>query len=105
VDEVPKEREVYNSKASMMNDRLGSLSASLASMMEVQERVITKAKVRSDVMTESSRKRREQLTSLLDYEDQSAENIIVECDQDAKSFDRQTKEMTAINALIDVMRK
>jgi Ankyrin repeat len=104
--DVSGKTETYRRKAENMNDRIGSLSASLASMMEQQADLMKTIKDRELEASEEASSRRKKLESIIELEDR----IIHAKKYDkagtiAEAFEKQAKEMDAIAAVIAAIRK
>jgi hypothetical protein len=95
-----EDREAFKSRSGNMNDRLGSLSISLVSMMD-QQTMLTKAmKNRNEKAKSTFEDRKKRLQELLDMEE-SMENDEAHLE---KALKKQNKEMEAIAAVIAAAR-
>jgi hypothetical protein len=98
--DLMEDRETFKSRSGNMNDRLGSLSISLVSMMD-QQTMLTKAmKNRNEKAKSTFEERKKRLQELLDMEES------METDEThlEKALKKQNKEMEAIAAVIAAAR-
>ena len=99
--DLTEQHDAYKRKAEMMNDRLGSLNASLQSMMEQQINVLDAMKAREEQWAALAEMRRTKVEELFK----------VECEINTDGTDlntivsRQTREMEAITAVIAAVRQ
>ena len=93
------QHEKFKNKGGFMNDRLGSLSASLASMMDQHKTVLKAMKDREDAWKKSATSRKEQLKILMSLETE------IESDESLEAaLDKTHKEMEAISAVVAAAR-
>jgi predicted nucleic acid-binding Zn-ribbon protein len=103
--EVTSDCDMYKKKADHMNDRIGSLSASLSSMMEQQAELMKKVEARESKYSEIAALRRTKLQAMLDMEERFVGDSKYGDDSGvAYAFEKQAKEMDAISAVIAAMR-
>ena len=99
--DLTEQHDTYKKKAEMMNDRLGSLNASLQSMMEQQKNVLDAMKAREEQWEALAKMRKSKVEELFQ----------LECDVPTDETDfqtiatRQTREMEAIAAVIAAVRQ
>lgn len=97
--DLMEKHEKSNNKSHFMNDRLGSLSASLASMMDQHKTVLKAMKDREDAWKQSASSRKEQLKILMSLETE------IETDESLEAaLDKTHKEMEAISAVVAAAR-
>ena len=99
--DLTEQHEKFKKKSSMMGDRLGSLNASLFSMMEQQTAVLDAMQAREKQLSALSTLRRNKMRELIEIEEQDPEE-----ETDLKSIlVKQTREMEAISAVIAAVRQ
>mmetsp|Transcript_15346 Transcript_15346/g.22652 ORF Transcript_15346/g.22652 Transcript_15346/m.22652 type:complete len:464 (+) Transcript_15346:51-1442(+) len=103
--EVSENCETFKSRYDHMNDRIGSLSASLSSMMEQQSTLVKTIQEREMREAENGAIRRNKLKGLLDMEERMVANIKQDSGEVTTAFANQAKEMDAIAAVIAAIRK
>jgi Ankyrin repeats (3 copies) len=97
--DLMEQHEKFKRKSDFMNDRLGSLSASLQSMMDQHKTVLKAMRDREDAWKYSATQRKEQLKILMSLESE------VETDDSLEAaLDKTHKEMEAIAAVIAAAR-
>ena len=97
--DLMEQHEKFKKKSDFMNDRLGSLSASLASMMDQHKTVLKAMRDREDAWKKSATSRKEQLKILVSLETE------IETDESLEAaLDKTNKEMEAISAVIAAAR-
>jgi chromosome segregation ATPase len=104
LEEVTEECDQQALKADDMNERLGNLAASLASMMDRQELLLQNDNEKNAQLMEASIARREHLTKLFEMEQQFMETVMGPHEGGVSLFDEQMQEMDAISADIEAMR-
>lgn len=97
--DLMEQHEKFKKKSDFMNDRLGSLSASLSSMMEQHKTVLKAMKDREDASKKSASGRKKQLEALMALETEIEEDESLET-----ALDKTHKEMEAISAIIAAAR-
>lgn len=97
--DLMEQHEKFKKKSDFMNDRLGSLSVSLSSMMEQHKTVLKAMRDREDAWKKNASERKEQLKKLMDMETEIEEDESLEA-----SLDKTNKEMEAIAAIIAAAR-
>lgn len=102
--EVSENCEAFKSRYDHINDRIGSLSASLSSMMEQQSTLVKTIQEREMREAENGAIRRNKLKSLLDMEERMVNNIKHDSGEVTAAFANQAKEMDAIAAVIAAIR-
>uniref|UniRef100_A0A7S1VSB5 Uncharacterized protein n=1 Tax=Grammatophora oceanica TaxID=210454 RepID=A0A7S1VSB5_9STRA len=106
----------YKIKAENMSDRLGSLNASLASMMDQQHHVMKSVQHRDAFLAEQSSIRRAKLQELIEIDERVLSGASIErsgCEEMSQGSEDsleyrlqcQTKEMDAIAAVIAALRQ
>lgn len=106
--DVTDECDAQRRKAEYMSDRLGSLSASLTSMMEAQDNLLKMVQTRDSRVATNAAMRRSKLQELLDSEDEILADLVEKTDDESSidvAFEKQTKEMDAIAAVIKAARQ
>ena len=106
--DVTDDCDAQRKKAAHMSDRLGSLSASLTSMMEAQENLMKMVQTRDSRVATNSAMRRAKLQELIDSEDEILADLVEKTDDESSmefAFEKQTKEMDAIAAVIKASRQ
>mmetsp|Transcript_6209 Transcript_6209/g.9545 ORF Transcript_6209/g.9545 Transcript_6209/m.9545 type:complete len:459 (-) Transcript_6209:88-1464(-) len=103
--EVSENCEAFKSRYDHMNDRIGSLSASLSSMMEQQSTLVKNVQEREMREAENGAIRRNKLKGLLDMEERMVNSIKDDSGNVTAAFANQAKEMDAIAAVIAAIRK
>jgi len=97
--DLMEQHEKFKKKSDFMNDRLGSLSASLSSMMDQHKTVLKAMRDREGAWKQSAVDRKEQLKILMSLESE------VESDDSLEAaLDKTNKEMEAIAAVIAAAR-
>jgi hypothetical protein len=103
---VTTDAEVYRRKSENMNDRIGSLSASLSSMMDQQADLMKTINNKESRAVEDASARRNKLQALLEMEDRMIASSKFGNDTSVSvAFERQAKEMDAIAAVIAAIRQ
>lgn len=103
--EVSGNSELYRRKADHMNDRIGSLSASLSSMMDHQADLMKSVKDRESRAAEDALLRRSKLEALIEMEERLINTAKYDNDGNvSQAFEKQAKEMDAIAAVIAAIR-
>jgi hypothetical protein len=103
--EVSGSSEIYRRKADHMNDRIGSLSASLSSMMDHQADLMKSVKDRESRAAEDALLRRSKLEALIEMEERIINSAKYDNDGNvSQAFEKQAKEMDAIAAVIAAIR-
>jgi hypothetical protein len=98
--DLTENHDNYKRRANMMHDRLGSLNASLISMMEQQNKVLSAMKAREASWSALAKLRKSKVEELLNMEtevnidDMDLQTVVM----------KQTKEMEAITAVIAAVR-
>jgi len=98
--DLMEQHESFKKRSGNMNDRLGSLSASLESMMEQQIMLTATMKQRNTTVKESFTERQQRLTELMELE----KSMEVDESKLENALKKQTKEMEAIAAVIAAAR-
>lgn len=98
--DLMEQHEKFKKKSDFMNDRLGSLSASLSSMMEEHKTVLKAMREREDSWKKAASDRRAQLQALMALENESTKDDSLE-----KALEKTNKEMEAIAAVIAAARQ
>jgi hypothetical protein len=99
--EMKVQHDKFTKKSNLMNDRIGSLNASLYSMMEQQTVVLDALKARESQLQSISNLRQTKMEELIFMEQESEQPEI----SDLRScLMKQTKEMEAISAVIAAVR-
>lgn len=106
LSDISRDAETYRRKSEHMNDRIGSLSASLSSMMDQQADLMKAMKEKEDRVIEDAAARRMKLQAMVEGEERLIKSTKFD-DQSATTvaFERQAKEMDAIAAVIAAIRK
>jgi chromosome segregation ATPase len=102
--DLTEQHDLYKKKSEHMNDRLGSLSASLQSMMSEQQKVVNGMREREATIQHSTKLRKDRLKELLKQEDE-LESVFVQNDDLRAAVEKQSREMDAIAAVIAVARQ
>jgi DNA repair exonuclease SbcCD ATPase subunit len=103
--EVSGNSELYRRKADHLNDRIGSLSASLSSMMDHQADLMKSVKDRESRAAEDALLRRSKLEALIEMEERLINASKYDNDGNvSQAFEKQAKEMDAIAAVIAAIR-
>jgi len=97
--DLMEQHEKFKKKSDFMNDRLGSLSASLSSMMDQHKTVLKAMRDREDTWKNSASDRKKQLKILMSLETQIENDESLEA-----ALDKTNKEMEAISAVIAAAR-
>ncbi|CAB9524763.1 expressed unknown protein [Seminavis robusta] len=97
--DLMEQHEKFKKKSDFMNDRLGSLSASLQSMMDQHKTVLKAMRDREYAWKKSAVDRKEQLKILMSLESEVESDDSLEA-----SLDKTNKEMEAIAAIIAAAR-
>jgi hypothetical protein len=99
--DMTENHDKFKNRAEILNDRLGSMNASLLTMMEQQEVVLSSMKAREEQWLALSDLRREKLKELVSLEEKETadEFEITSC------LMKQAKEMEAIKAVIAAVRQ
>ena len=97
--DLMEQHEKFKKKSDFMNDRLGSLSASLQSMMDQHKTVLKAMRDREDAWKKSAIDRKDQLKILMSLESEVESDDSLEA-----SLDKTNKEMEAIAAIIAAAR-
>ena len=100
--DMMEEHEMFKKRAGNMNDRLGSLSLSLETMMDRQDHLVRSLRQRDENRKQALQYRQEKLKQLCELE--------TLCDNDDdrsidSAFKKQTKEMEALAAVIAAARE
>jgi chromosome segregation ATPase len=99
--DLTEQHDKFKRRSEMMGDRLGSLNASLFSMMDQQNVVLDAMKAREAQLSALSNLRRNKMKELVSMEEEEPEE-----ESDLKScLLKQTKEMEAITAVIAAVRQ
>ena len=99
--DLTAQHDKFKKRSEMMGDRLGSLNASLFSMMDEQTVVLDAMKAREAQLSALSNLRRNKMKELVAMEEEEPEE-----ETDLKScLLKQTKEMEAITAVIAAVRQ
>ena len=101
--ELTDERDKQMAHIDTINDRLGSLAASVAIMRGEQQNIMQAAHERDAQLIEASQSRQDNLKMLIDMEQEFMETVIGSPDE-PPVFEKQMKEMDAIAAVIAAMR-
>jgi hypothetical protein len=98
--DLTDQHDKFKKRSEILGDRLGSMNASLLTMMEQQDTVLSAMKAREEQWQELSDRRREKLKELVSLEEQeSCEEVELR-----SCLMKQTKEMEAIKAVIAAVR-
>lgn len=98
--DLTEQHDRFKNKSEILGDRLGSMNASLLTMMEQQDIVVTAMKSREEQWQSLSDMRREKLKELVALEEQdTCEEVELR-----GCLLKQTKEMEAIKAVIAAVR-
>mmetsp|Transcript_3424 Transcript_3424/g.5670 ORF Transcript_3424/g.5670 Transcript_3424/m.5670 type:complete len:469 (-) Transcript_3424:133-1539(-) len=104
--DVTDDAENHRRKADNMNDRIGSLSASLSSMMDQQADLMKTINSKESRAVEDASTRRKKLQALMDLEDRMIAASKFDNDTTVSiAFEKQAKEMDAIAAVIAAIRQ
>lgn len=98
--DLMEQHEKFKKKSDFMNDRLGSLSASLSSMMDQHKTVLKAMRDRENAWKSSASERKKQLDALMSLESEVENDDSLEA-----ALDKTNKEMEAIAAVIAAARK
>jgi hypothetical protein len=98
--DLMEQHESFKNKSTNMNDRLGSLSASLSSIMEQQNILQKSLRERNAVVDKNYQLRKQKLQELIEMEE------MVKDDEEKleSSMQKQTRELEAIAAVIKAAR-
>jgi len=99
--DLMEQHESYKKKDGMMNDRLGSLSAGLQSMLEQQAMLQKSMQLRNESVAKCYETRKKLLQELNDMED----TIVSDEEKLTAALDKQTRELNAISAVIKAARE
>lgn len=102
--ELTEQHDLYKKKSEHMNDRLGSLSASLQSMMSEQQKVVNGLRERETAIQRGAKLRKDRLKELLKHEDE-LDTVFGQNDDLRSAVEKQSREMDAIAAVIAVARQ
>eukprot|EP00548_Thalassiothrix_antarctica_P005248 CAMPEP_0194145412 /NCGR_PEP_ID=MMETSP0152-20130528/17410_1 /TAXON_ID=1049557 /ORGANISM="Thalassiothrix antarctica, Strain L6-D1" /LENGTH=498 /DNA_ID=CAMNT_0038845643 /DNA_START=36 /DNA_END=1532 /DNA_ORIENTATION=- len=103
--EVSEHCEIYKTRATNMNDRIGSLSVSLSSMMDQQSGLVKVIQEREMLESNYGELRRQKLKDMLKVEEKMLHSLKNEEHQEISSaFETQGREMDAIAAVISAIR-
>lgn len=102
--EVTGSSETYRRKAENMNDRIGSLSASLSSMMDQQADLMKTMKDKEARSADNASARRSKFQAMIEMEDLISASKEDNDGNVASAFEKQAKEMDAIAAVIAAIR-
>jgi chromosome segregation ATPase len=103
---VTSDAEVHRRKSENMNDRIGSLSASLSSMMDQQADLMKTINSKESRAVEDASARRSKLQALMEMEDRMIASSKFGNDSTVSvAFEKQAKEMDAIAAVIAAIRQ
>lgn len=98
--DLTEQHDKFKKRSEILGDRLGSMNASLLTMMEQQDVVLSAMKAREEQWQALSDLRREKLKELVSLEEQET----VEEVELRSCLMKQTKEMEAIKAVIAAVR-
>jgi hypothetical protein len=98
--DLTEQHDKFKKRSEILSDRLGSMNASLLTMMEQQDVVLSAMKAREEQWQALSDLRREKLKELVSLEEQET----VEEVELRSCLLKQTKEMEAIKAVIAAVR-
>ncbi|KAL3912482.1 MAG: hypothetical protein SGILL_006865, partial [Bacillariaceae sp.] len=98
--DLTDQHDKFKKRSEILGDRLGSMNASLLTMMEQQDTVLSAMKAREEQWQQLSDMRREKLKELVTLEEQET----VEEVELRSCLMKQTKEMEAIKAVIAAVR-
>jgi ankyrin repeat protein len=98
--DLTEQHDRYKKKSEILSDRLGSLNASLYTMMDQQRYVLDAMKEREDQWGSISELRREKMKELMALEEKEKDDKELET-----CLMKQTREMEAIQAVIAAVRQ
>jgi len=103
--EVSEHCEAYKTRSGNMNDRIGSLSVSLSSMMDQQSALVKVIQDREMLESDYGELRRQKLKDMLRVEEKMLHSLKNKEHQEiSTAFETQALEMDAISAVISAIR-